>query len=315
VNFPMDQFGVRKPELKAIARTPEIPKVEKSVRTSRVVKRANYAWQARIRDIEGLGDRSAYSLPDESGVLLLAVPAASPAAKAGLRKDDVIVACNGQPVRTMNDLRELRDAAAGNQLTLSIVRKQKQLTVEVGDYAYVIAEYQESPDFKVVPLATAEAVLPAKRVSVPPDSTDAPFDLITDGKLERNRGHAFRDSFTNGAYKIDLGSVRSIAQVNTFSRGNDGIRARQNFVLYGSAAASDPGWNVEDASLFTPIIDLVARKTSGLEFAATSIRQSDGKLLGSYRWLIWAVTPITYDRGSNTAIQELQVIPARGEEK
>ncbi|MGA2618375.1 MAG: hypothetical protein ABSF26_12250 [Thermoguttaceae bacterium] len=26
VNFPMDQFGVRKPELKAIARTPEMPK-------------------------------------------------------------------------------------------------------------------------------------------------------------------------------------------------------------------------------------------------------------------------------------------------
>ena len=28
VNFPMDQFGVQKPELKAIARTPEIPKPE-----------------------------------------------------------------------------------------------------------------------------------------------------------------------------------------------------------------------------------------------------------------------------------------------
>jgi hypothetical protein len=32
VNFPMDQFGVQKPELKAIARTPEIPAVGKTVR-------------------------------------------------------------------------------------------------------------------------------------------------------------------------------------------------------------------------------------------------------------------------------------------
>jgi hypothetical protein len=318
VNFPMDQFGVQKPELKAIARTPEIPKLRKPdgpTRKVQFVKPVNYAWQARIRDISGLGERSAYGLPDESGVLLLNVPAASPAAKAGLQKDDVIIACNGQPVRTMNDLQELRDAAAGDKLTVSIIRKQKRLTVEVGDYAYVVAEYQESPDFKVVPLAPAAAVLPAKRVSVPPGSTDDPFDLITDGKLERNRGHAFRDGVTNGAYKIDLGSVRSIARVNTFSRGNDGIRARQNFVLYGSAAASDPGWNVEDASVFTPIIDLVARETSGRECAATSIRQNGGKPLGRYRWLIWAVTPITYDRGSNTTIQELQVIPARGEEK
>jgi len=45
-------------------------------------------------------------------VLLLDVPATSPAAKAGLQKDDVILACNGQPVRTMKDLQELRDEAA-----------------------------------------------------------------------------------------------------------------------------------------------------------------------------------------------------------
>ena len=35
VNFPMDQFGVQKPELKAIARTPEIPKLENRCRRKR----------------------------------------------------------------------------------------------------------------------------------------------------------------------------------------------------------------------------------------------------------------------------------------
>jgi len=314
VNFPMDQFGVRKPDLKAIARTPEIPKLEKPDRPTRkvqYVKPANYAWQASIRDISGLGERSAYGLPDETGVLLLNVPAASPAAKAGLQKNDVILACNGQPVRTMKDLQELRDKAAGSALPLSIIRKQKRMTVEVGNYAYVVAECRKSPEFKVVPLAPAEAILPAKLVTVTPGATDGPLDMITDGKLAPNSGHSFRDGFTKGAYKIDLGSVQSIAQVNTFSTGNDGVRARQNFVLYGSAAASDPGWNVQDAGVFTPIVDLVARKTDEFECAATSIRQSDGKPLGSYRWLIWAVTPITYDNGSNTTIQELQVIPVK----
>jgi len=164
VNFSMDQFGVQKPELKAIALTPAIPKLGKPDRPTKkvqFVKPVNYAWQASIRDITGLGERSAYGLPDESGVLLLDVPATSPAAKAGLLKDDVILACNGEPVHTMKDLQELRDKAAGAKLTMSIIRKQKPLTVEVADYAYVVAEYQRERNFKVIPLAAAGKILPA----------------------------------------------------------------------------------------------------------------------------------------------------------
>ncbi len=80
VNFPMDQFGVRKPELKAIARTPQMP--------DQVV----------------------------------------PAARAGLQKDDVILACNGKPVRTVEDLGQIRDDAAGKKLMLSVMRKQQLLS-------------------------------------------------------------------------------------------------------------------------------------------------------------------------------------------
>jgi hypothetical protein len=55
----------------------------------------------------------------------------------------------------------------------------------------------------------------------------------------------------------------------------------------------------------------VPRKVVPTEFEATSIRRSDGKPLGSYRWLIWAVSPVTGEiGGENTAFQELQVIPA-----
>jgi hypothetical protein len=303
VNFPMDQFGVRKPELKAIARTPEIPKVEKSVRTSRVVKRANYAWQARIRDIEGLGDRSAYALPDESGVLLLEVPAASPAAKAGLQKDDVIVACNGQPVRTTYDLQKLRDKAAGQKLTLRISRKLNQATVEVQDYAYVVTESSGNTEFKTVPLAPVAAVVPAK-VSAGGAPIRDPVESLVDGKIDDGTGPIFANGDC-GMYKLDLATVTSIAQVNTFSRG--GERGRQNFVLYGSSAAADPGWNVADAAVFTPVIAVDARQDA--ECKGTSIRASDGKPLGSYRWLVWAVFPI--NDSENTAYQELQVIPAR----
>ena len=39
-----------------------------------------------------------------------------------------------------------------------------------------------------------------------------------------------------------------------------------------------------------------------------TVRVSDGKPLGSYRWLVWAVFPI--NDSENTVYQELQVIPA-----
>jgi len=305
VNFPMDQFGVRKPELKAIARTPEIPAIAKTVRKSRVVKRAKYAWQAGIRDISGLGDRSAYGLPDESGVLLLDVPVASPAAKAGLQKDDVIRACNGQVVRTANDLQKLRDKAAGQKLTLLVSRKQKQVTVEVKEYAYVVTESSGNIEFKTIVLAAASAVVPAKVSAGGAPTHDDPIESLVDGEIANGFGPIFANGDC-GMYKLDLATVTSIAQVNTFSRG--GERGRQNFVLYGSSSAADPGWNVADAKLFTPVIAVEARQDA--DYKATSIRASDGKPLGSYRWLVWAVFPI--NDSENTAFQELQVIPAAG---
>ncbi|MCX6996009.1 MAG: PDZ domain-containing protein [Kiritimatiellaeota bacterium] len=137
VNFPMDRFGVQKPELKTIARTPEMPKTGpagKSARQAPSVPRVQCALQALVRNIAGLGDRSAYGLPDETGVLVVEVPAPGAAARAGLQQGDVLRACNGQPIRTVAHLQQLCDQAAGNKLTLLVVRKQHQVTVEVRDY-------------------------------------------------------------------------------------------------------------------------------------------------------------------------------------
>ena len=52
VNFPMDQFGVQKPELKAIARTPEMPKIG-----SRAARRKGPVGQAGKLRLAGPGSR------------------------------------------------------------------------------------------------------------------------------------------------------------------------------------------------------------------------------------------------------------------
>jgi len=238
------------------------------------------------------------------------VPAGSPAANAGFQKDDVILACNGQPVRTVKDLLEVRDQAAGKQLSVSVNRKQKQVTIEVTDYVYVVAEYQPTADFKFIPLRPSAGVLPAKLVAGEPRTSNEPIDILTDGKLANNYGPVFPNGVTDGMNKLDLGAVKSIAQVDTFSYNQNNNRGRQRFALYGSSAASDPGWKVEDARVFTPLVDLDTGKPAPADFVATSIRCSGGRSLGNYRWLVWAVFPVTQDNVENTAFQELQVIPA-----
>ncbi len=311
VNFPMDQFGVRKPSLKAVARTPEIPALENPVggtpAKSLVVKRENIAWQATVRDIKGLSDRSAYGLPDESGVLLVDVPVESVAAKAGLQKDDVILACREKPVRTVLDLHQLWDQAAGRSLVLRILRQQKPVNVELKDYAYVVSERLDNTAFKTIPLASAADAASVKVTAGGAPTNNDAIESLVDGKVANSYGPIFANGVVGGMYKLDLGAVTTIAQVNTFTAL--GSRSRQNFLLYGSRGNADPGWNVADRRLFTPVMEVAAPSTA--TYQATSIRASSGRPLGNFRWLVWAVFPDHADRVlENSAIQELQVIPA-----
>ena len=71
-NFPMNEFGVQNPSLKKISQHPQIPVLitdaglaDKSVPVSFL--------GGMIKSVDGLGDRSAYGLPDETGVIILSV--------------------------------------------------------------------------------------------------------------------------------------------------------------------------------------------------------------------------------------------------
>jgi serine protease Do len=67
----------------------------------------------------------------KGGVLITAVTEGSPAAKAGLKAGDVITAVNDQAVATGADLvRLLRDAGAGAEVAIALVRDRKPMTVK-----------------------------------------------------------------------------------------------------------------------------------------------------------------------------------------
>jgi hypothetical protein len=133
VNFPMNQFGVQKPELKAIARIPQLPQV-KVVAPVAVTRAADPAtWRAvRVRNIRDEGEMSAFGLPGVTGVLVLEVPADSALARAGLRKNDVILSVNGaKTADTAALFKQAPELSGGKPLKIGVSRDQKEFGVQL----------------------------------------------------------------------------------------------------------------------------------------------------------------------------------------
>jgi len=134
VNFSMDRFGVQKPQLKAIARTPRLPGRSQQAdepqaqRDDRVVE-----WLgAKVRNVVGLGEVSAAGLPGETGVAVVDAPVASVAAQSGLREGDVILQGDDRQVSTLDDLMGICQGVPGGQrIRLDVFRRQRHVSVAV----------------------------------------------------------------------------------------------------------------------------------------------------------------------------------------
>lgn len=129
-NIPMDRFGVYSPVFKALAKKPEFQKLQQVDRTDDAKV---YDWMgARIRVIKGLGDQSAYGLPDERGIVIVSVKPGSSVDKAGLRSNDVIRSLLGTDVSSIEEVFALTE---GNRwkggVLVKYFRNQKEEEVKV----------------------------------------------------------------------------------------------------------------------------------------------------------------------------------------
>lgn len=129
-NIPMDSFGVTSPALKALAKTPAFP-VPYVIDSEDITK--TYEWLgATVRSVTGLGDRSAYGLPDETGVVLVKVSENSPVASSGLRDGDVIRAMNGESVEDVEDLfTQAQKKLSRGSAVIAYFRGQKESQAEL----------------------------------------------------------------------------------------------------------------------------------------------------------------------------------------
>lgn len=75
---------------------------------------------------------SAGDLKAEKGAVVVEVIKGSPASKAGLKKDDIIIAVGGKTIESMDELiAEVRQRKAGDSLELTILRNGKRDNVEL----------------------------------------------------------------------------------------------------------------------------------------------------------------------------------------
>lgn len=309
-NFSMDDFGVQKPELKKVARTPKLPGNEPPLQAiaQRSKQSIEHVWRgAIIRNISG-DEFSAFGVTKNAGgVHLKSVPSNSEAAANGFKSNDLIQSLNDQPVKTVADLLRLQNAAAGKRLDIRLVRAQTPNLIAVDHYLFATTESADAHGFKTIPLAATKDVLPITALTTQPATNNEPPQTLFDGKLARNYGPVFGNGVEGGLYKIDLGQRRDIKTISTWSFQQNGIRGPQHFSLYGSTSETDPGWNTSDRKLFTPLIEVDSTHIAADPFQATSIRSSTNQPLGQFRWLVWHVHSIT-PLGENTSFQEVQVI-------
>lgn len=131
-NFPMDQFGVVSPELKRLARTPPLPGTLEAAgvrsggwdREYRAPQTADWLG-ATLRNLEGMNDLSAVGLGEAVGVWVVALDRERPAARFGLRENDVILELDGEAVKDLNAFaKRLEQRTAEDPVELEVWRNQ-----------------------------------------------------------------------------------------------------------------------------------------------------------------------------------------------
>ncbi|MCK9208369.1 MAG: PDZ domain-containing protein, partial [Salinivirgaceae bacterium] len=129
-NFDMDCFGVVSPQLKRLAKKPELnlPIIKVGNSKSKVIE-----WQGlRIKNLETLGERSATGMDSERGIYVVTIIDVYSQLKDFIRANDVILKFNGKAINNLNDLLEATKMAdLTKPIEIEVFRNQMELMVVI----------------------------------------------------------------------------------------------------------------------------------------------------------------------------------------
>lgn len=130
-NFPMDQFGVVSPRLKALARVPAFVGNDRG-NTSPSLAQKLRDWQgAKLRELEEMEFSALQISESDKGVMVAECPANSAAYKMGIRPKDFIQSVDGRAVRNVGEFLSIAGALAPNKNPkVKLWRALREITIE-----------------------------------------------------------------------------------------------------------------------------------------------------------------------------------------
>ena len=133
-NFPMDQFGVVSPSLKALAKTPKVPVLMDPSTVKNSKKNTEVAWLRNLlKTVETEQEQSAYGLNSAEGVIVLKTWNKSPAVKNnGIKKGDVIIRVKGSRIENVKDFfLLLKNNNNLDKIHIVVIRNQSELPLNI----------------------------------------------------------------------------------------------------------------------------------------------------------------------------------------
>ena len=178
---------------------------------------------ATLKDLKG-EEFSAFGVSKEAGgVALVDVPKASPAEKAGLKVGDLIQGVGRSPVSNGEQLFRVLSGIKSDSLKLKVVRNQKTVELSATPESVVVTESAANPaSFTKLPVPNASGL----KVTASRETVNDPLTILTDGKLGRGYGPVFPNAVFNGAYRMDLGAVKPVMAVTSWSFKQGSARGR-----------------------------------------------------------------------------------------
>lgn len=126
-NFPMDQFGVKKPRLKVIAKTPIIPTLKGE---SKQTRKVSYNWSGmQLAPLQG-EEFSAYGISSEEGGLVVKkIPMNSAFHARGVKRGDILLTVNERPLLNKRSIEKIIKKPYAKDLRLVVVRNQTRISL------------------------------------------------------------------------------------------------------------------------------------------------------------------------------------------
>jgi hypothetical protein len=133
-NFPMDRFGVQKPALKAIAETPEMPRVRINGQLAASgTPTPDIVWMGARLHVATGSEMSAYGMSFDTKALAVDDIDSNSrlAGPQGLKRGDLILELNGKPMSSIEELRKTLQTVNDGRLQMRVIRDQKATLVNL----------------------------------------------------------------------------------------------------------------------------------------------------------------------------------------